>query len=288
MILDELDTAIENAQNATVDEGEKDSIAFSVNISDNEKNQISREENRFKNQLAQWDGNNARIHFTVSRTPEIIKNVLGLDDTDIQIDSSKIIKIYDKHPEMRKLLYRIPEILHDPVIIMDSLAVRGSYVFVGNVFDNSGNPVVVYLLPHPTNRNGYQLDVHKITSAYAKDNAQHMLNKSKIKYISGDKKITAAWEKRTGLQLPFENFPFGGYKIHISQREDISNSAQNVIDNIPHVKRFSLDVAAENVVKDDYSYTALIKKQPIEVYSTSEKWLKGLEYSTDTKSRDIY
>ena len=37
MILDELDTAIGNAQNATVDEGEKDSIAFSVNISDNEK-----------------------------------------------------------------------------------------------------------------------------------------------------------------------------------------------------------------------------------------------------------
>lgn len=73
MILDELDTAIENAQNTTVDEREKDSIAFSVNISDNEKNQISREENRFKNQLAQWDGNNARIHFTVSRTPEIIK-----------------------------------------------------------------------------------------------------------------------------------------------------------------------------------------------------------------------
>ena len=73
-------------------------------------------------------------------------------------NSSKIIKIYDKHPEMRKLLYRIPEILHDPVIIMDS-------------------PVIVSLLPHPINRNGYQLDVHKITSAYAKDNAQREQNR---------------------------------------------------------------------------------------------------------------
>ena len=92
-------------------------------------------------------------------------------------NSSKIIKIYDKHPEMRKLLYRIPEILHDPVIIMDSLTVRGSYVFAGNVFDNNGNPVIVSLLPHPINRNGYQLDVHKFTSAYAKDNAQQEQNK---------------------------------------------------------------------------------------------------------------
>ena len=245
MLFDELDTAIENAQNATVVEGEKENIAFSVNIRDNEKKQILREENRFKNQLAQWDGNNARIHFTVSRTPEIIKNVLGLDDTDIQIDSSKIIKIYDKHPEMRKLLYRIPEILHDPVIIIDSLTVRGSYVFAGNVFDNNGNPVIVSLLPHPINRNGYQLDVHKITSAYAKDNAQHMLNKSKIEYISEDKKITTAWEKRTGLQLPFENFPVGGYILNISHREGISNSEQEGIDNIPHVERFSIDVPVQ-------------------------------------------
>jgi len=44
---------------------------------------------------------------------------------------------------MRKLLYRIPEILHDPVIIMDSLTVSGSYVIAGNVFDNNGNPVIV-------------------------------------------------------------------------------------------------------------------------------------------------
>lgn len=72
-----------------------------------------------------------------------------------------------------------------------------------------------------------------------------MLNKSKIKYISEDKKITTAWEKRTGLQLPFENFPIGGYKTNVSHREDIGNSAKNGIDNIPHVKRFSLDVPVQ-------------------------------------------
>ncbi len=72
-----------------------------------------------------------------------------------------------------------------------------------------------------------------------------MLNKSKIEYISEDKKITTAWEKRTGLQLPFENFPIGGYKTNVSHREDIGNSAKNGIDNIPHVKRFSLDVPVQ-------------------------------------------
>lgn len=57
-----------------------------------------------------------------------------------------------------------------------------------------------------------------------------MLNESKIEYISEDKKTTA-WEKRTGLQLPFENFPVGGYMSNISYREGISNSEQEGIDN---------------------------------------------------------
>lgn len=56
-----------------------------------------------------------------------------------------------------------------------------------------------------------------------------MLNKSKIEYISEDKKITTTWEKRTRLQLPFENFPVGGYMSNISHREGISNSEQKVL-----------------------------------------------------------
>ncbi|MDD6363065.1 MAG: hypothetical protein PUG18_07430 [Lachnospiraceae bacterium] len=64
-----------------------------------------------------------------------------------------------------------------------------------------------------------------------------MLNKSKIEYISEDKKITTTWEKRTGLQLPFENFPVGGYMSNISHREGISNSEQKVL-----IIRYSLNI----------------------------------------------
>ena len=74
----------------------------------------------------------------------------------------------------KRLVVETPDITYK---IEEIKTVRGGYVFAGNVFDNNGNPVIVSLLPHPINRNGYQLDVHKFTSAYAKDNAQQEQNK---------------------------------------------------------------------------------------------------------------
>lgn len=224
MILDELDTAIENAQNAKVAEGEKENIAFSVNISDAEKKQILKEENKLQQQIDNWNGIDESIHFEVAKTPDILKNKLNFESLPIQIDSSKVKKIFEKHPEMKSLICRVPEILHDPVIIMDSMTVKGSYVLLGNVLDENNNPVLVSIIPRPTNRRGIKLNVQKITSTYAKENAQHILNQSNIEYVNPDKKITTSWQKLTRLQLPFMNLNAGGYSNTISHSANISNN----------------------------------------------------------------
>lgn len=256
MILDEMDVAIENAQNATLVGGEKEKIAFSVNISDAEKKQILKEENKLQQQIDNWNGIDESIHFEVAKTPDILKNKLNFESLPIEIDSSKVKKIFKKHPEMKNLIFRVPEILHDPVIIMDSMTVKGSYVLFGNLLDENSNPVLVSIIPRPTNRRGIKLNVQKITSTYAKENAQHILNQSNIEYVNPDKKITTSWQKLTRLQLPFVNLNAGGYSNTVSHSANISNNIQNTIasqrkaendisnkiNDLPEERHFSLDV----------------------------------------------
>ena len=152
----------------------------------------------------------------------------------IQIDSSKVKKIFEKHPEMKSLICRVPEILHDPVIIMDSMTVKGSYVLLGNVLDENNNPVLVSIIPRPTNRRGIKLNVQKISSTYAKENAQHILDQSDVEYINPDKKNTANWQKLTRLQLPFMNLHAGGYINNIASGFEFDKRNENV--------RYSLNI----------------------------------------------
>ena len=118
------------------------------------------------------------------------------------MDSSKVKKLLVDHPEMKNLLHRVPEILNNPIIIMESRTVAGAYVLYGDVF-NKKDPVMVSILINPVTKKGIQLKVHKVSNAYAKDHAQYQLDHSVVKYVSPDKKRTAAWNRRTRLQLPF-------------------------------------------------------------------------------------
>lgn len=149
-----------------------------------------------------------------------------------EIDSSKLIKIFTKHPEMKILIFRIHEILHDPVITMDSLTVKGSYVLLGSVIDNNNHPVLVSIIPKTKNRRGMILNVQKISSTYAKENAQNILDHSVVRYINPDNKITTSFQKLTRLQLPFVNLSTGGYIQYISQNTNLGNENPSNLSNI--------------------------------------------------------
>lgn len=166
---------------------------------------------------------------------------------------------------MKILIFRIPEILHDPVITMDSLTVKGSYVLLGSVIDNNNHPVLVSIIPKTKNRRGMILNVQKISSTYAKENAQNILDHSVVRYINPDNKITTSFKKLTRLQLPFVNLSTGGYIQHISQNTNLGNKnpsnlsnrkngnnasrsrepvndVLNKINDLPEERHFSLDV----------------------------------------------
>lgn len=61
---------------------------------------------------------------------------MGVDDKNIWWDTSKILKIKNKHPEMTDdILKQVPNVLKSPIIVMESYTVKGRLVLFGDVYD---------------------------------------------------------------------------------------------------------------------------------------------------------
>lgn len=183
---------------------------------------------------------------------------------------------------------------------MDSLTVKGAYVIYGNVLDDSNNPVMVSLLPTPVNRRGIQLDVHKVTSAYAKDNAQKQLSTSKVRYISPDKQITTQWSRLTRLQLPFMLTAKGGFvannvpqfsKNGNSHSLDVDTEARysnEVYDDEELTEVASTDrflTKAVDVLKEGSKISSDIELDEKQVKKIAQEIVK--EYSSDIPVKDL-
>ena len=159
----------------------------------------------FADEYDKWDKKNPRTVFNVGTTSEVLKD-LGIPDTSILWDASKIIKIKSKHPEMTDtIIKQVPQILENPIIVMKSKTSSGRITLFGEVFSNN-KPILAVLELNPTGRNGVRLDELKIASAYGKDNAQRFIDSSQMLYKDSNKKRISNWERRTGLQLPVGTF----------------------------------------------------------------------------------
>lgn len=153
-----------------------------------------------------WDKTNPRIVFHVGRTSNVLMG-LGVPDTDILWDASKIIKIRAKHPEMTdNIIKQVPQILESPIVVMKSKTSDSRITLFGEVFSQN-KPILAVLELSPTGRNGVRLNELKVASAYGKDNAQRFINNSQILYVDENKQRTSEWETRTGLQLPVGDSP---------------------------------------------------------------------------------
>lgn len=79
-----------------------------------------------------------------------------------------------KHPEMTKnVIKQVPQILENPVIVLESKQSDSSLVMFGTVTDTAGKPVTAILELQPTNKGGQILDMNVIASAYWKNNAKN-------------------------------------------------------------------------------------------------------------------
>lgn len=252
----------------------------------------------FAKEYDNWDKKSDKISFSVGSTSSVLRK-LGVDNKKITWDSSKIIKIKNKHPEMTdSIIKQVPNILENPIIVMESNTVNGRLVLFGDVYDSKNNPVLVALELNPTDRGGKSLNVIKVASAYGKEkNLQNFINKSKILYVEPNKKRTHMWLKVNRLQLPLlSSSTYGFFNNSISQNSKNVNTKNDESSN--DIKYSMGGLKAETADK-----SALEKAMELEKDGTdSEKirketgWFKGydgkwrfeidnseLEFKTDIK-----
>lgn len=180
----------------------------------------------FEKKYDSWDKKSGGFAIRVGTTSSILQS-LGVDNKTIYWDSTKIKKIRIKHPEMTdNIIKQVPNILENPIIVMESNTVKGRLTLFGNVYDSKNNPVLVALELNPNNKGGKNLNVIKIASAYGKDvNLQGFINKSTILYVDSNKERTHNWLTVNRLKLPLPSTKYGFLKNIKSQ--NTNNVKQN-------------------------------------------------------------
>ena len=139
-------------------------------------------------------------YFNVGMTSKALESI-GVVNKEIRYYKSKIQKVLNKHSEMTPyLIEKIPEIMENPIIIMDSLTEKTSVIFYGEVVAENGKPVMVSLKINPKDKYNEVRDYDVITNSFGKNNPQYLLNTSHIRFI--DKKRVNEWLTSLRLQLP--------------------------------------------------------------------------------------
>ena len=181
-----------------------------VNVSEMLKFSIN---SNFKQEYDSWNKIDRQGSFLIGKTSDALKSI-GLDDYDIVMDKSKILKIKNDHPEMSDdIIKSIPEILENPTLILNSqsnnVKAEGRKVIFGEILDTKGNPVLVALELNPYENKNNIDKIYKVASAYGKENLntiQNWINNPKnVLYIDRHKNRTINWLNGLGLQLPVPN-----------------------------------------------------------------------------------
>lgn len=157
---------------------------------------------------------------------------IGVKDTNIEWDSSKIIKIKEKHPEMTdNVIKQVPDILEHPVLIMQSLQKDSRLTMFGEVYGKNGKPVLAVIELYPTSGQGFKMNSMKLVSAYSKDNAQSLIDRSRILYVEPDKNRADRWLLQNRLQLPLSITNYGSIG-RIARADENVNSAASTDSSI--------------------------------------------------------
>ena len=191
----------------------------------------------FSKTYDQWDKQKTGFQIRVGTTSKVLQD-LGVDDKSIYWDTSKLKKIREKHPQMTDdIIKQVPNILENPVLVMDSQTVKGRLTLFGEVYDSKGSPVLAVLELNPTDKKGHALNIIKIASAYGKDvNLQGYIDKSNIRYI--DKKRINSWLTVNRLKLPLPSSSIDPSDISVAQNtQSVNNSiSDNTINDTGNTK----------------------------------------------------
>lgn len=186
----------------------------------------------FAQKYDQWNKKKTGFQFLIGTTSKPLQSI-GINEKSIYWDASKILKIKEKHPAMTDdVIKQVPNILENPILIMDSKTQPGRITLFGDIYDSKGVPVLTILELNPMDRGGHSLDIIKVASAYGKDsNPQGLINSSKILYIEPNKNRTNRWLSVNRLQLPLPSSSIGSNTNVPQKANSVNNSISKTSKN---------------------------------------------------------
>jgi hypothetical protein len=125
----------------------------------------------------------------------------GIPDGELRTSPVILAKAVFDHGVTKSLLKNIPDLLENPVMVLESDTVSGSFVVVTNELVN-GKPLLVVVSPEETRG---RIVFNFVPSVYPKDDLsaiQRWIGNGKLRYI--DKKQSPQWLGSTRLKLPGE------------------------------------------------------------------------------------
>ncbi|MBR2408914.1 MAG: hypothetical protein IKB07_08160 [Lachnospiraceae bacterium] len=215
----------------------------------------------FGRQYDAWDKKNPRLRFKVGVTGNALET-LGVPKKGIFIDSSKLASILNDHPEMKDVVKKLPLLINDPILVMDSRSVSGRLVLTGELlvdYKIKNNPVMVALELHPVGRNGIELDEIRVASAYARNSGmQYLIENSVLRYINPDMQRTNSWLADTGLQLPFGSITIGSNGIVTYNdsivKENVDNTGNRKKNEAENVQNSDRDSEGNGLTKEQIEF----------------------------------
>lgn len=165
---------------------------------------------KFEKQIDEWDGKTTGFSFVVGNTSEAMKEA-GISNKQIRVDATKLKKTFADHPGIDKsVIKQMPDIIENPMLIMDSKTVDNSIVMLGDVYDKSGRLVTMAVNLNPTSRKSdgsiTYLDIYKVSTYQGRSNIQSLINGSNIRYAEKNKNKLNEWLNVNRLQLPLRSF----------------------------------------------------------------------------------
>lgn len=150
---------------------------------------------------------------------------VGLRGERIYFGKSKIQKIINDHEEMNEtIIKKIPNMIENPILIMQSITQLNSIVVIGELCARNGEVVIAAIKVETRKQSGKILDFAVITSAYGKGGLQHLIDNSNVLYIEPNKKRTNNWLKALRVQFPSALTSFGSIdRISYFNNEGKSN-----------------------------------------------------------------
>lgn len=202
-----------------------------VNTEENVSYSISES---FYNQIDSWDGKTTGFSFVVGTTSDALMKA-GIPNQQIRWDASKIKTTIEKHNGMSmEVIKQVPELLENPVVVIDSKQDTQSKIIMGELYDANGKIVTVVLKLNPTSKKGNQLDLIKISSSQGRGHIESLFKYEngesvKVRYV--DEKRIQDWLNVNRLRLPLHSFNLDSNNIIPQDSENATANPKKSLSN---------------------------------------------------------